>query len=181
MGSKSDQTHSKEEILHQELLHTMILMQPPAEKIHKHLIALRTYWSKYTLCICSLCSISFSYSVVASSFFHNKLLLAIVIDNELEQMDFQFSRVGLFFSVIMVLLPLWDLYTIHCQNCESSCLNISFEYAEKEIVFLYLTHCLWMFLEKLQKVFSVATLKHLSNPLEIAPRPDTCCLAAVLS
>lgn len=69
MGSKSDQTHSKEEILHQELLHTMILMQPPAERIHKHLIALRTYWSKYTPCICSLCSVSFSYSVVASSFF----------------------------------------------------------------------------------------------------------------
>lgn len=136
MGSKSDQTHSKEEILHQELLHTMILMQPPAEKIHKHLIALRTYRSKYTPCIYSLCSLSFLYSRVAS-YFYNKLSLAIVTGSELEQMDFQFSRVGPFFSIIMLLQPLWDLYTIHCQNCESSCLNNTFEYAEKEIVFLY--------------------------------------------
>lgn len=137
MGSKSDQTHSKEEILHQKLLHTMILLQPPAEKIHKHLIALRTYWSKYTLCIYSLCPLSFSYTVVFSYFFHNELLLAIVIENELELMDFQFNRVGPFFSVITLLLPLWDLYTIQSQNCESSCLNNTFEYAEKEIMFLY--------------------------------------------
>lgn len=141
MGSKSDQTHSKEEIVHQELLHTMILMQPPAEKIHKHLIALRTHWSKYTLYICSLCFLSFSYSVNSSYFFPvpflNELLLLIVIDHKLEQTDFQFSRIGSLFSVIILLLPFWDLCTTRRSNCESDCLNNSFEYAGKETGFLY--------------------------------------------
>lgn len=63
-------------------------MQPPAEKIHKHLIALRTYWSKYTPYISSLCFLSSSYSINSSySFpisFLNELLLGIVIDYELE-------------------------------------------------------------------------------------------------
>lgn len=141
MGSKSDQTHSEEEILHQELLHTMILMQPPAEKIHKHLIALRTYWSKYTLYICSLCFLSFSYSVNSSCSlpisFLNELLLAIVIGYKLEQMDFWSSRIGSLLSVIMLLLCFSGIYVPPCcQSCESDCLN-SFEYAGKETGFLY--------------------------------------------
>lgn len=178
MGSESDQTHSKEEILHQELLHTMILMQPPAEKIHTHLIALR-HTGVSILCTSVVCFLSFSYSVSPLySFpisFLNELLLAIVIGYKLEQMDFQFSRIGLLFSVVMLLLPFWDLCTTRCQNCESDCPNNSFEYARKETGFLY-ENALFMdmFSDKLQEISSVITTTHFRNSLKTPPYSDLC-------
>lgn len=164
MGSKSDQTHSEEEILHQELLHTMILMQPPAEKIHKHLIALRTYWSKYTLYICSLCFLSFSYSVNSSCSlpisFLNELLLAIVIGYKLEQMDFWSSRTGSLLSVIMLLLCFSGIYVLPFVRVVSQTVLTHLNMLEKKLGSYTITYCLWI-LGKLQEVSSVITIRHL--------------------
>lgn len=52
---------------------------------------------------------------------------------------------------------------------------------KKKLCFYIIRHSLWIFLDKLQEVFSVVALRHLSDPLEIAPYPDLRCSAAVLS
>lgn len=165
MGSKSDQTHSEEEILHQELLHTMILMQPPTEKTHKHLIALRTYWSKNTLYICSLCFLSFSYSVNSSCFFPisflNELLVAIVIGYKLEQMDFWSSRIGSLLSVSMLLLCFSGIYVPSIVRIVSQIVLTHLNMLERKLGSYTITHCLWIFVDKLQEVSSVITIRHL--------------------